>query len=196
MIFKTVIKWAWIGLALLVLPVGVRSARAETVYYTPRSVLTDFFPRSETVRFQRFLISMPMRERLSQRLGYQPKRDSYVFYVATTGGHVDGYALIDEELGQTEPITFAVKLSPDGTVERTEVMIYREPRGDEVRCRRFLDQMRGKTVRQPVRDGVDIDAVSGATISSHSLATGVRRALLLFDELVARSRETARADAR
>ena len=195
MTFKTVFKIAALVVGLAVIG-GAAPARAETVYQSPRSLLADFFPRSEAVRFQRFAITPALRERLAHRLGYTPRKDSYVFYIATTGAHVDGYALIDDEIGQTEPITFGVKLSADGVVERTEVLIYREPRGDEVRSKHFLDQMRGKTVHKPCRTGVDIDAVSGATISSHSLATGVRRALVLFDELVTQTRTTARADAR
>ena len=191
MTFKTVFKIAALAVAMT-----VATAHAETVYHTPRSLLTEFFPKSDNVRFQRYPISPALRERLTHRLGYAPRRDNYVFYIASTGGHIDGYAIIDEELGQTEPITFGVKLSPDGVVERADVLIYREPRGDEVRSRRFLDQMRGKTVQKPCRAGVDIDAVSGATISSHSLANGVRRALVLFDELVAQTLKTARADAR
>jgi len=192
MTFKTVFKMT----ALLVGICAPMAARAETVYHTPRSLLAEFFPKSDNVRFQRYAISPALRERITHRLGANLRRDSYVFYIASTGGHVDGYALIDDELGQTEPITFGVKLSPDGVVERAEVLIYREPRGDEVRSRRFLDQLRGKTVTKPCRAGVDIDAVSGATISSHSLANGVRRSLVLFDELVAQTLKTARADAR
>jgi Na+-translocating ferredoxin:NAD+ oxidoreductase RnfG subunit len=187
MIFKTVIN----GVLLAAVLGGATGARAETVYHTPRSLLAEFFPRSTAVRFQRFPLGAAQRERIGRRLGAPLARDGYVFYIATTGAHIDGYAIIDDEIGQTEPITFGVKLSPDGVVERAEVLIYREPRGDEVRSRRFLDQMHGKTVRQPVRAGVDVDAVSGATISSHSVASGVRRALVLFDELIARPRETA-----
>ena len=192
MTFKTVFKMT----ALLVGICGPMAARAETVYHTPRSLLAEFFPKSDNVRFQRYGITPALRERITHRLGTNLRRDSYVFYIASTGGHIDGYALIDDELGQTEPITFGVKLSPDGTVERTEILIYREPRGDEVRARRFLDQLRGKTVRQPVQAGVDIDAVSGATVSSHAIANGVRRTLILYDELIARGARTAHADAR
>ena len=187
MTFKTVFKMT----ALLTVLLAPMAARAETVYHTPRALLAEFFPKSDNVRFQRFNLTPTQRERISHRLGATLRRDNYVFYVASTGAHVDGYALIDEELGQTEPITFGVKLSPDGVVERAEVLIYREPRGDEVRSKHFLDQMRGKTVNKPCRAGVDIDAVSGATISSHSLANGVRRALVLFDELVAQTQKTA-----
>lgn len=122
--------------------------------------------------------------RLQQRLGYTPARAEYVFFVATSGEHVDGYALIDEEMGQHEQITFAVKLSPQGAVERHEVMVYRESYGQEITDPRFRRQFEGKTVKDPVRAGKDIDVVTGATISSRAMAVGVRRALILLDELV------------
>ena len=62
-------------------------------------------------------------------------------------------------------------------------MVYREPRGDEVRDPRFRKQFEGKTAQDPLRLGRDIDAVSGATVSSASLATGVHRAAVLVEEL-------------
>jgi hypothetical protein len=205
MIFKIVIKAARNGralarpamplLAAALLLWAPTTRAAEQVFYSPRAILTDFFPRAEEIHFQRFALTAGLLGRITQRLGYAPRKRSYVFYVAQTAGHTDGYAIIDDEVGQTEPITFAVRLSPSGVVERAEVLVYREPRGDEVRGHRFLDQLRGKTVQQAVRAGVDVDAVSGATISCFSITTGVRRALVLFDELIAHPHsETARFD--
>jgi electron transport complex protein RnfG len=64
-------------------------------------------------------------------------------------------------------------------------MVYREPRGDEVRDARFRKQFEGKTAQDPLRLDRDIDAVSGATISSASTAVAVRRAAVLVEELTA-----------
>jgi hypothetical protein len=111
-------------------------------------------------------------------------KGKYTFFVARSGVHIDGYALIDEEQGEHLPITFAVKISPEGVIERQEIVAYREPRGDEVRDERFRKQFVGKCARDPVAAGLDIVAVSGATISSRAMAVGVKRALVLFDELV------------
>jgi len=110
--------------------------------------------------------------------------------VATTAGQVDGYAFIDDEIGQHEPITFAVRLSAAGVVDRQEVLVYREAFGDEIRDPRFRKQFVGKRPSDACRLGVDIDAVSGATISSESMARGVKRALVLFD-IGVRARATA-----
>jgi hypothetical protein len=157
--------------------------RAEASYYTTRGVLAEFFPRSERVSYRSFTLDAPARARLAQRLGYAPSRDRYTIFVATTQGKVDGYAIVDDEQGLHQPITFATRLSPRGAVERVEIMVYREPRGDEVRDPRFRKQFEGKTAQDSLRLGRDIDAVSGATVSSASLATGVRRAAVLVEEL-------------
>jgi len=169
--------------ALLTLSASRGSARAETAYYTTRSVLAEFFPKSERVTFRTVTLDGSLRTRLAQRLGYAPPKDRYTIFIATTQGKVDGYAVIDEEKGLHQPITFATRLSPRGAIERIEIMVYREPRGDEVRDPRFRKQFEGKTAQDPLRLNRDIDAVSGATVSSASLAVGAHRATVLIEEL-------------
>jgi Na+-translocating ferredoxin:NAD+ oxidoreductase subunit G len=162
------------------------SARGDSAM-SPRSVLAGFFPASEKVTYKTFDIkTMPTAERtrLVQRLGYSPKKDRYTIFVAETKGHVDGFAIIDDEAGQHLPITFATKLSPDGTVQDLEVMVYREPRGDEIRDARFRKQFSGKTARDRMAVSHDIDVISGATISCVSMTVGVKRAAVLVEELM------------
>src|SRR5262252_5132614 len=129
----------WLAL-VLGLGAGLLPARAgaEATYFSStRALLTEFFPKSERVGFRTFVLDPSVRARLTQRLGYAPARDRYTIFVATTQGKVDGYAVIDDEKGLHQPITFATRLSPRGMVERVEIMVYREPRGDEVRDPRF-----------------------------------------------------------
>ncbi len=162
---------------------GTAPAAAQT-FFTPRAILADFFPQSQGVTYRKFELSAELRARLEPRLGYPLPKPSYTFYVAKTGERIDGYAIIDEEMGQHLPITFAVKFSPQGAVQRQEIMVYRERYGDEVRDNRFRQQFVGKTPSDSLRPGEDVVAVSGATISSRAMALGVRRSLLLLDELV------------
>lgn len=173
-----------LGAAGVIPGLGIRSAAAQATYYSPRSVLAEFFPKSQAVSYQRFELTPEQRDRLQRRLGYPLPKPVYTIYVARTGENIDGYALIDEEMGQHLPITFAVKISPQGLQQRLEVMVYRERFGDEVRDPRFGKQFAGKNSGDPLRPGEDVVAVSGATISSRAMATGVRRALVLVDELI------------
>ena len=175
-VFKFILPLA--ALALFAAP-----ARADQVYFTPHDLLADFFRSSQSVGWKKLQLDDAGRQRLQRRLGYAPKQ-SYTFYVATSGGHVDGYAFIDEEKGEHLPITFAVKLSPAGKIQRQEIVVYREARGDEVRDEQFRHQFVGKGAADAITAGEDIAAVSGATISSRAMAVGVKRAVVLFDELV------------
>jgi electron transport complex protein RnfG len=182
---KIVFKIIFSGLVFaLALVATARPARADQVYFTSRDLLSDFFRTSQNVTYKRVQLDDAERARLQHRLGYAPSKASYTFYVATSGGHVDGYAFIDEEKGEHLPITFAVKLSPDGKVLRQEIVVYREARGDEVRDDHFRAQFIGKSARDAIDTDQDIVVVSGATISSRAMAIGVKRAVVLFDELV------------
>jgi hypothetical protein len=181
---KTVLKIIRAGVGAAVLLATLTGpARAETTYFTTRALLTEFFPKSERVSYRTFVLEPSLKARLAQRLGYVPAKDRYTIYIATTQGKVDGYAIVDDEMGLHQPITFATRLGPRGAIERLEIVVYREPRGDEVRDARFRKQFEGKTAQDPMRPGRDIDAVSGATVSSASLATGARRAAILVEEL-------------
>lgn len=184
-----------LGLCLFMLWVlaGPVDVWAQATYFTPRALLAEFFPKSQLVTYQKFELSAAQRSRVEGLLGYALKKTSYTLYIAKTGEHVDGYAILDEENGQHLPISFAVKLSPSGAVERQEIMVYRERYGDEVRDPRFRQQFVGKTATDPLRPGEEVIAVSGATISSRAMALGVRRALVLFDELVLRPARDAAA---
>lgn len=184
-----------IAVAAAFLLFSAAPARAQTVYYTPRALLADFFPRSQQVTYRKFDLSPEQRDRLGRELGVPLARPSYVVYVAQTGADIDGYAVIDEEKGEHLPITFAVKFSPAGIVQRQEILVYRERFGDEVRDPRFRAQFVGKSAASALRPGDDIVAVSGATISSRAMTIGVRRALLLLNELVLQPLRTRNAAA-
>ena len=182
---KIVFKIIFTGFVFALLSgVGARSARADQVYFTARDLLADFFKSSQNVTYKKVQLDGSETQKLAQRLGYTPSKSSYTFYVATSGARVDGYAFIDEEKGEHLPITFAVKLSPTGKVMRQEIVVYREARGDEVRDERFRAQFVGKSASDAIETDQDIQAVSGATISSRAMAVGVKRAVVLFDELV------------
>lgn len=160
------------------------TAAAQATYYSPRNLLAEFFPRSQLVTYKKFDLSAEQKARVEAKLGYALPKTTYTIYIAKTGENVDGYAILDEEPGQHLPITYGVKLTPKGAVERQEIMVYRERYGDEVRDARFRQQFVGKTAADPLRPGEEVIAVSGATISSRAMAIGVRRCLVLVDELL------------
>jgi hypothetical protein len=165
-------------LSFVVAVLTAAPANADQVYWSTESMLKDFFKRSDRVAYVR-LESEGVRQDLRALLGSLPGKLPFLVFVAYSGTKIDGYAVIDDEPGEHLPITLGMKLSPEGTIERAEVMVYREQYGSEVKEQRFRDQFVGKRSSDPIRLGDDIAAISGATISSKAMVLGVRRALAL-----------------
>jgi Na+-translocating ferredoxin:NAD+ oxidoreductase RnfG subunit len=192
LLLKTMLKavfnsLVWLGLGLCLLGGAPRAARAD-VFHSVRELLGEQFKRSERVTFVQVKPNAEQQHRIQSKLGRALAKPEYTFYVATTAGHVDGYALFDEERGQHELISFGTFFDATGRVTRVEVMAYREPYGDGIRAERFRQQFVGRSAQSGFAPGRDIDAVSGATISSRSMSLGVQRASLLLEEMLLHGR--------
>lgn len=147
------------------------------------------FPRCERVLEQRRLLADGERRALETALRRPLEEKGFLVYLGLAGGQVDGLAVITNEIGKTEPITFIVGAErPPGDskaaklrVRRVAVMVYRECRGGEVRSKRFLAQFEGRTGDDPIELHRDVVNVSGATLSANALCNGTRKVLALLD---------------
>ena len=154
---------------------------AVKVYLTEQEALAKAFPGVDSVRAAVWAPDLPQRRRIERRLGWRLEAGPFTVYAGYQAGEVVGYSTVGEEVGLYRPITFMVKVSPEGKVDGVWVMVYRESRGGEVRRRRFLAQHDGKTADSPMRINRDIIGVTGATLSVRALNAGVKKAATLID---------------
>jgi Na+-translocating ferredoxin:NAD+ oxidoreductase RnfG subunit len=105
------------------------------------------------------------------------KVDSSSVLRISKAGTLLGFAQVRNVKGKDQPITFLVAIDPSNALKDIDVLVYREPYGGEVAYEPWRKQFRGKTSTDPLIVGKDIRNVSGATISSHSVTLGVRKAL-------------------
>jgi Na+-translocating ferredoxin:NAD+ oxidoreductase RnfG subunit len=103
--------------------------------------------------------------------------DSAAVLRISKAGTLLGFAQVRNVKGKDQPITFLVAIDPVNALKDVDVLVYREPYGGEVAYEPWRKQFRGKTVTAPLVVGKDIRNVSGATISSHSVTLGIRKAL-------------------
>jgi electron transport complex protein RnfG len=164
-----------IGVAALLVAVPASAAR----YWTKEGVLKDFFRSAGKVSYRHVTLSDAAAAGIARSIGATSVKHEWDVYVSD---RQDGFAVLDVEKGMHEPIDFAVRFRPNGAVDRVEIVEYREPYGDEVRAKRFRDQFLGKTASDPIAVGKDIDIVSGASISSRSIAIGVKRDALIVQQ--------------
>ena len=154
---------------------------AGEVYLNEAQALGIVLGERAVVRKEQKILDEALRSKLERSSNLRFPESSYTFFIAAQGGQAEKYAIQMNEIGKTEPITFMVGMSPDGKVTEVVIMVFRENRGGEVKEKRFLNQFRGKTLRNSIRVDEDIINYTGATLSSKAVARGVKRALFLFD---------------
>lgn len=100
-------------------------------------------------------------------------------YRATQGGQTLGYAVQQTVQGYAGPVEVITALTTDGTIAAIHVggSEFRETEnlGGKARDAAFTDQF--KEQRLPVTLGQEIDAVSGATVTSQAVVDAVNQAL-------------------
>lgn len=176
---------------LLLLPLlAAAPALAQQTWWETDALVADMFPVAEQVEVVQLTLTPAEQAAFRKALGYAPPRETWELRVARTGDHVDGVVVLDEQKGQHEPISFAVQLSPEATVLRLEVMVYREKYGEGIVDPRFRGQFEGRTRDDRLALGKDVRVVSGATYSSRAMTVGVKRAIVLTDLWRARQSPT------
>jgi FAD:protein FMN transferase len=179
MLRATSTRAVWLTAAAVVAAAPL-PASAE-VYLNESQALAAIFGEKALVQRELKTLDDATRTKLERASGLRFPEPSYVFFIATQSGKPQKYAVQLDEIGKSEPITFMVGMSPEGKVTDVVIMVFRESRGWEVKEKRFLNQFRGKTLRNSIRVDEDIINYTGATLSSKAVARGVKRALLLLD---------------
>ena len=154
----------------------------ESVYLKPSEALKIIFHDSKEIISEKKTLSPDRKMALEKKIGTKLEKDTWNFYIAKSDGKIDGYAVIDNEVGKTDPITFLTAITPQGEVKEVEILVYREAYGSEVKEKRFLKQYEGKKNEDPIRLGQDIRPITGATLSSRAISVGVKRDLLVWNE--------------
>lgn len=190
---------ATLGLVLwstaVVCPAPAR-AGAEEVYLTPDDAPRVLFPEAVSVVKRVVTVTPELRARVEKLIApTQPSlwEGTVPVYIVSGGDGVVGYAVVVNEIGKHRPITFVVGVTPDEKVKGVEIMVYREPKGGEVRMKGFLKQYRGKDLAQPILTGRDITSISGATLSVRAVNRGTKKALAVIHLVYGRSRTASAA---
>jgi hypothetical protein len=148
------------------------SSFAASVYLTLDNVLADTFrdapPAAKTLWLQ------AEQKQQAQRLANIELRQARIKYWQV--GDTALWMLSD--IGKERPITFAV-VTRAGKIERMEVMVFREARGDEIRLPAYTAQFVDQTLTDDGELARHVDGISGATYSVRAMKRIARLALLL-----------------
>ncbi len=155
----------------------------EDVYYTPDDAAKLMFPESHRIRKESLTLTPAQKDAIQERIGWKFPEQTFECYIGESNGKTDGWAIVQHTIGKHKPMSYMVGVDPEGEVTNVEVLVYRESRGSEVRTDRFKYQYEGKTLYDPIRINRDIINISGATMSVRSMSAGVKRVLVMVDEV-------------
>ncbi len=94
-----------------------------------------------------------------------------------TGESTIGFVYLGKAPSLKNVFDYVVLFTPDLTVKKSKILIYREDHGRQVGSQRWLQQFIGKKSGETLTYGEDIDGISGATISAKSMTMAVSNIL-------------------
>ena len=153
------------------------------VFYARDEALELAFPNADRTETKDFFLTPEQRSRI-ESLARAPLDSSFLtVYVGYQGREILGYAVIDTHLVRTLPETFLVVISPDGAIAATHVLAFYEP-SEYLPTASWLRQFAGATLSDDLHVGRKIAGITGSTLTSRAVTSGIRRALAIYEALL------------
>ncbi|HXC49882.1 MAG TPA: FMN-binding protein [Candidatus Limnocylindrales bacterium] len=166
----------------IALAMPVAAARAK-VYHARDEALALAFPDAERVEARDVVLSQEQHDRI-EKLARAPLDTSLItIYVGWKGSAPAAYAIFDTHTVRTFPETFLVVISPDGKVKATQVLAFHEPE-EYLPTRRWLDTFQGAALDDDLQVGRHVAGISGSTLSTRAVTSGIRRALAIWNVVI------------
>ena len=162
---------------------GAEGESYEKEYYSLESALEVVFPEATSVKSNTVTIPDTKLQIIQRKLGLKLNNKTVIMYEGFSGSKSLGYALVLDEQGKYQPITIMTCIDSDYKVKDVVLMVYREKIGSEVRKKRFTKQFVNKSSKDNLKVNMDINGISGATISSYSMANAVKKSIAITEEL-------------
>jgi len=146
------------------------------VLITPDQALRNAFGDAK-VEQRSVYLSANGKSSLEKQLGFEIKSKFFTFYRATRDGKCVGLGLFDTHVVRTKNETLFVGLTTAGKIQAIQLISFYEP-PEYAPPERWLKTFGEKTISGLSNEG-EIHALSGATLTMHSVIKSARTALAL-----------------
>ena len=142
-------------------------------------VINQFYDTKIEVSEHTFKIPKSIKKSIQSQIKQKFYRNQ-IFYWKINVGEQTHYALMDNTIGKSMPITFLVIFNQDKEVIHSSIIKYREAYGGEISGVRWLAQFLGMKQDSLFVHGREIAGISGATLSVKSFTKGISKLSLLL----------------
>ena len=141
--------------------------------------INQFYQQDIEINEFKYSISKKIKKEI-QNLTKQKFYREKIFYWTIKINDQLHYALMDNTIGKTMPITFLVIFNEKQEVIYSKIIKYREGYGGEISGEKWLAQFNGMKQDSLYKHGKKIDGISGATLSVKSFTKGISKLSLLL----------------
>jgi len=145
--------------------------------------IKSFYKQEVTIENKKFSIPKKLKKSIQNKVKQKFYRDQIYYWIIEVDGQ-HHYALIDNTIGKTMPITFLVLFNEKQEVIHSSIIKYREGYGGEISGQKWLNQFFGMKNDSLFKFNRDIDGITGATISVKSFTKGISKLSLLLPYVI------------
>lgn len=126
------------------------------------------------VGFSQLLLAYPSAHSFSENLANPPRRDAYARNESLLGSVGSSRDSAQQPKGYSGAIWLIVGVSHDGTIAGVAVIDHDETPSYVRNLPQWLNSFRGRSAKDKLEIGEDLDAMTNATVTSVAVAEGVR----------------------
>ena len=142
--------------------------------------LLSLYPNNTDIRMHILTLDKQIKKKVEDHVKQKFYRDKLYYWTISQADSTIAYALLDNVIGKSMPITFMVIVNIDGDIISANVIKYREAYGSEVGNKGWLQQFITLNNNSVYNIGKEIDGISGATISVKSMSKGIQKIATLY----------------
>jgi len=146
-------------------------------------IIKSYYNQEILVSENLFLISKNVKNNIQNQIKQRFYRDQIYYWAIDIKGETH-YALLDNTIGKTMPITFLVLFNEKEEVIHSAIVKYRESNGGEISGKRWMSQFIGMKRDSLFKFESEIDGITGATISVKSFTKGINKLSLLLPYII------------
>ena len=150
--------------------------------------IKDFYKNDVVINEFKFSISKKIKKEIQNKAKQAFFRDNVYYWTIKNGDNTD-YAIMDNVIGKSMPITFIVMFNSNQDIIFSSIVKYREGYGGKVKSRSWLNQFNGMKKDSLYTYPKNIAGISGATISVKSVTRGMSKLSYLIPYIVKNQNE-------
>ena len=137
--------------------------------------IQNFYNDSIEAISKKFKIPKKVKKEIQNKVKQKFFRDQIYYWIIKKDDKNIGYALLDNSIGKSMPITYLVIFNSDQQIVQSSIIKYREGYGGEVAGKKWLAQFNGMKRDSLYKFPENIAGISGATISVRSVTKGFNK---------------------